>query len=120
MRRRGGAAAPGRRRQGPRRQGRASRPTRRSASSASTTPAARAPAQIDPIFGREREIRQIIDILARRRKNNPIIVGDSGVGKTALVEGLALMIVQQRGAAAPPEHATSWASTSACSRPARA
>ncbi len=49
--------------------------------------------QIDPIFGREREIRQIIDILARRRKNNPIIVGDSGVGKTALVEGLALMIV---------------------------
>src|SRR6185436_16161308 len=50
--------------------------------------------QIDPIFGREREIRQIIDILARRRKNNPIIVGDSGVGKTALVEGLALLIVE--------------------------
>lgn len=50
--------------------------------------------QIDPIFGREREIRQLIDILARRRKNNPIIVGDSGVGKTALVEGLALLIVQ--------------------------
>jgi type VI secretion system protein VasG len=49
--------------------------------------------QIDPIFGREREVRQIIDILARRRKNNPIIVGDSGVGKTALVEGLALLIV---------------------------
>jgi len=49
--------------------------------------------QIDPVFGREREIRQIIDILARRRKNNPIIVGDSGVGKTALVEGMALMIV---------------------------
>jgi len=50
--------------------------------------------EIDPIFGREREIRQIIDILARRRKNNPIIVGDSGVGKTALVEGLALLITQ--------------------------
>ncbi|MBK6520721.1 MAG: type VI secretion system ATPase TssH [Polyangiaceae bacterium] len=49
--------------------------------------------EIDPVFGREREIRQIIDILARRRKNNPIIVGDSGVGKTALVEGMALMIV---------------------------
>jgi type VI secretion system protein VasG len=49
--------------------------------------------EIDPIFGREREIRQMIDILARRRKNNPIIVGDSGVGKTALVEGLALLIV---------------------------
>ncbi len=49
--------------------------------------------EIDPVFGREREIRQIIDILARRRKNNPIIVGDSGVGKTALVEGMALLIV---------------------------
>jgi len=49
--------------------------------------------ELDPIFGREREIRQIIDILARRRKNNPIIVGDSGVGKTALVEGLALNII---------------------------
>ena len=52
--------------------------------------------EIDPIFGREREIRQIIDILARRRKNNPIIVGDSGVGKTALVEGLALLITQNQ------------------------
>jgi type VI secretion system protein VasG len=49
--------------------------------------------EIDPIFGREREIRQMIDILARRRKNNPIIVGDAGVGKTALVEGLALLVV---------------------------
>ncbi len=50
--------------------------------------------QIDPIFGRHREVRQMIDILARRRKNNPIIVGEPGVGKTALVEGLALEIVQ--------------------------
>lgn len=49
--------------------------------------------EIDPIFGRDREIRQMVDILARRRKNNPIIVGDAGVGKTALVEGLALKIV---------------------------
>ncbi|NVB38332.1 type VI secretion system ATPase TssH [Pseudenhygromyxa sp. WMMC2535] len=49
--------------------------------------------RIDPIFGRHREIRQCIDILARRRKNNPIIVGEPGVGKTALVEGLALAIV---------------------------
>jgi type VI secretion system protein VasG len=48
--------------------------------------------KIDPIFGRHREIRQVIDILARRRKNNPIIVGEPGVGKTALVEGLALAI----------------------------
>ncbi len=50
--------------------------------------------KIDPIFGRHREIRQVIDILARRRKNNPIIVGEPGVGKTALVEGLALAIAQ--------------------------
>ncbi len=49
---------------------------------------------IDPIFGRHREIRQVIDVLARRRKNNPIIVGEPGVGKTALVEGLALAISQ--------------------------
>jgi len=49
--------------------------------------------EIDRIFGRDREIRQLIDILARRRKNNPIIVGEPGVGKTALVEGLATAIV---------------------------
>jgi type VI secretion system protein VasG len=48
--------------------------------------------KIDPIFGRDVEIRQMVDILARRRKNNPILVGDPGVGKTALVEGLALRI----------------------------
>ena len=50
--------------------------------------------KIDPIFGRHREIRQMIDILARRRKNNPIIVGEPGVGKSALVEGLALAIAE--------------------------
>ncbi|MEE2827933.1 MAG: type VI secretion system ATPase TssH, partial [Myxococcota bacterium] len=49
---------------------------------------------IDPVFGRDTEIRQMIDILARRRKNNPIVVGDPGVGKTAVVEGLALRIAQ--------------------------
>ncbi|HEY0289378.1 MAG TPA: type VI secretion system ATPase TssH [Pseudomonas sp.] len=50
--------------------------------------------QIDPVFGRDDEIRQVIDILSRRRKNNPILVGEPGVGKTALVEGLALRIVE--------------------------
>src|SRR5471032_842521 len=50
--------------------------------------------QIDPIFGRDIEIRQMIDILSRRRKNNPILVGEPGVGKTALVEGLALRIAE--------------------------
>ncbi|GAB3332431.1 AAA family ATPase [Bordetella tumulicola] len=49
--------------------------------------------KIDPVFGRDNEIRQMIDILARRRKNNPICVGEPGVGKTAVVEGLALRIV---------------------------
>ena len=54
--------------------------------------------RIDPVFGRDREIRRMIDILGRRRKNNPIVVGEPGVGKTALVEGLALKIA---GGAAP-------------------
>ncbi|MEN6620957.1 MAG: type VI secretion system ATPase TssH [Smithella sp.] len=49
---------------------------------------------IDPVFGRDNEIRQMIDILGRRRKNNPICVGEPGVGKTAVVEGLALRIVE--------------------------
>lgn len=49
---------------------------------------------IDPVFGRDREISQMIDILARRRKNNPIVVGEAGVGKTAVVEGLAIRIVE--------------------------
>lgn len=49
---------------------------------------------IDPVYGRDDEIRQVIDILSRRRKNNPILVGEPGVGKTALVEGLALRIAE--------------------------
>ncbi|MFL6877452.1 AAA family ATPase [Pseudomonas marginalis] len=48
--------------------------------------------RIDPVLCREGEIRQLIDILMRRRKNNPILVGEAGVGKTAVVEGLALRI----------------------------
>ena len=50
--------------------------------------------KIDPVYGRENEIRQMVDILSRRRKNNPILVGEPGVGKTALVEGLALRIAE--------------------------
>ena len=50
--------------------------------------------KIDPVFGRHQEIRQLVDILSRRRKNNPIIVGEPGTGKTALVEGLAIEVVQ--------------------------
>ncbi|MEZ9138674.1 MULTISPECIES: type VI secretion system ATPase TssH [unclassified Shewanella] len=51
--------------------------------------------KIDPILGRDNEIRQMIDILTRRRQNNPILTGEAGVGKTAVVEGLALKIAQQ-------------------------
>ncbi|MBK8480727.1 MAG: type VI secretion system ATPase TssH [Proteobacteria bacterium] len=51
--------------------------------------------RLDPVIGRDAEIRQCIDILARRRKNNPIIVGEAGVGKTALVEGIAQRIVAE-------------------------
>jgi len=49
---------------------------------------------IDPIVGRDAEIRQVVDVLMRRRQNNPILTGEAGVGKTAVVEGLALRIVQ--------------------------
>ncbi|MFL5246123.1 MAG: type VI secretion system ATPase TssH [Gemmataceae bacterium] len=49
--------------------------------------------EIDPVIGRDAEIRQMIDILTRRRQNNPILTGEAGVGKTAVVEGLALRIV---------------------------
>jgi ATP-dependent Clp protease ATP-binding subunit ClpA len=52
--------------------------------------------KIDPVIGREEEIQRIIQILSRRRKNNPILVGDSGVGKTAIAEGLAKSIVENR------------------------
>ncbi len=48
--------------------------------------------KIDPVIGRDAEIRQLIDILMRRRQNNPILTGEAGVGKTAVVEGLALRI----------------------------
>ena len=51
--------------------------------------------KLDPIVGRDEEIRRILHILSRRKKNNPILIGDAGVGKTAIVEGIAWRIVQK-------------------------
>jgi ATP-dependent Clp protease ATP-binding subunit ClpA len=52
--------------------------------------------RIDPMVGRDKELQRTIHILCRRRKNNPVFVGDAGVGKTAIVEGLALAITEER------------------------
>ena len=52
--------------------------------------------KIDPLIGREKEVNRVVQILSRRRKNNPLLVGDSGVGKTAVAEGLARLIMEGR------------------------
>ncbi|MCX7602046.1 MAG: AAA family ATPase [Meiothermus sp.] len=57
--------------------------------------------ELDPLIGRERELERILTTLARRQKNNPLLVGDPGVGKTALVEGLAQLIVKPDQSAMP-------------------
>jgi type VI secretion system protein VasG len=75
--------------------------------------------KIDPVIGRDGEIRQVIDILMRRRQNNPILTGEAGVGKTAVVEGLALRIAAatcRRRCRASSCTCSTWA----CCRPARA
>jgi ATP-dependent Clp protease ATP-binding subunit ClpC len=64
--------------------------------------AAAAEGRIDPVIGREKEIAQTVEILARRRKNNAVLIGEAGVGKTAIVEGLALRIAKQD--VPPPLH----------------
>src|SRR4029079_373852 len=51
--------------------------------------------KIDPLIGREHEVERVIQILCRRRKNNPLLVGEAGVGKTAIAEGLAWRITER-------------------------
>jgi ATP-dependent Clp protease ATP-binding subunit ClpC len=52
--------------------------------------------KLDPVIGREKEIERIVQVLARRKKNNPVLIGEPGVGKTAIVEGLALRITERK------------------------
>ena len=49
--------------------------------------------KLDPVIGRDEEIRRTIQVISRRTKNNPVLIGEPGVGKTAIVEGLALRII---------------------------
>ena len=69
--------------------------------------------EMDPILGRDDEIRQIIDVLMRRRQNNPILTGEAGVGKTAVVEGFCPAHRGGRRAAAAARACGSARSTSA-------
>ena len=62
--------------------------------------------KLDPVIGRDTEIRRVMQVLSRRRKNNPVLIGDPGVGKTAIAEGLANRIV-----AGDVLHTSSWRST---------
>ena len=67
--------------------------TRRWRSTAATSPRLAERGKLDPVIGRDEEIRRVIQVLSRRTKNNPVLIGEPGVGKTAIVEGLAQRIV---------------------------
>ena len=105
-------------RRAPSRRGRPRR--RRSISSRSTSPRGPSAGKIDPVLGRDAEIRQMIDILMRRRQNNPILTGEAGVGKTAVVEGLRAAPRRGRRAGGARRTCRSARSTWACCRPAPA
>ena len=70
--------------------------------------------KIDPVIGRDNEIRRIMQVLSRRTKNNPVLIGDPGVGKTAIVEGLARRIISRRraGIAEDKSESSRWISAS--------
>ena len=95
---------------------------RRTSTSSRSNLTARAKAgKIDPVLGRDFEIRQVVDILTRRRQNNPILTGEAGVGKTAVVEGFALRIVAEGDVPRRRSRTSRSArSTSGCCRPAPA
>ena len=67
--------------------------TRRCSATRAISPTRRAQGKLDPVIGRDEEIRRVIQVLSRRTKNNPVLIGEPGVGKTAIVEGLAQRIV---------------------------
>ena len=75
--------------------------------------------KLDPVIGRDQEIRRVIQVLSRRTKNNPVLIGEPGVGKTAIVEGLALRIVAGRRAGKPEEQAGHRARHGRARSPAR-
>ena len=68
---------------------------RRSRSTAATSSPRHGRAWLDPVIGRDTEIRRTIQTISRKSKNNPVLIGEPGVGKTAIVEGLAQRIVQR-------------------------
>ncbi len=68
--------------------------SRRSRSTRATSPRRRGKGKIDPVIGRDEEIRRVMQVLSRRTKNNPVLIGEPGVGKTAIVEGIAQRIVR--------------------------
>ena len=71
--------------------------------------------KIDPVIGRDDEIRRVIQVLSRRTKNNPVLIGEPGVGKTAIVEGLAWRSASWR-ATCPTRCATAGSSPSTSAR----